>query len=85
MLSAANGGVRRISMVLTDQPQITLSNIKQMVSRELPEDRKLVEPYFSSANSVGEVLKRVQNATSCSEIFDAIGTPQPENALDILC
>jgi hypothetical protein len=40
---------------------------------------------LSAANSLPDVLRRVNEATTCAEIFDAIRMPSPEDALDILC
>ena len=85
LLSAANGGVRRIALDLTDQPQITLDEVKRIVCRELPEDRKLADPYFGAADPLSDVIRRVSEATTSAELFDAIGMPLPQNALDILC
>jgi hypothetical protein len=85
LLSAANGGIRRISLHLVDQPQVTLDGIKDILRRALPEDRKLVEPFFNARDPLPDVLRGVNQAMSCEQIFDALRMPSPEDALDILC
>jgi hypothetical protein len=85
LLSAANGGIRRVELDLTDAPQGTLERIKGILCDGLTKDRELVEPFFSAADSLPDVLRRVNEATTCAEIFDAIRMPSPEDALDILC
>ena len=85
LLSIANGGVRRVMLELVSEPKVTLADIKQIVRKELPEDRKSAEPNFRSASSLPDLLRKVDEANSCAEIFEIIGVPSPENALDVLC
>ena len=85
LLSAANGGVRRIALHLTDQPRVSIDEIKKILRDALPGDRKLVEPFFSASDPLIDVLRRVDAATNGSEIFDVIRVPSTESALDILC
>lgn len=85
MLSAANGGVRRIALDLTPQPQIKLDEIKSILRNGLPDDRKLVEQFFDASEPLPDVIRRIDTARDCAAIFDALRIPSPENALDILC
>jgi hypothetical protein len=85
MLSAINGGIRRVALDLTDQPQIKLDDIKSILRKGLAEDRKLAEPFFDASEPLPEVMRRIDTAINNAEIFDALQVPSPENALDILC
>jgi hypothetical protein len=84
LFSVANGGVRRINLELTDRP-LSLAEIKSAVSNALPKDRQLREPFFAVADPLADVLRRIDEATSGGQIFDAIAVPPPDDALDILC
>jgi hypothetical protein len=85
LLSAANGGIRRVELDLTDAPQGTLDEIKGILRDALPEDRKLTEPFVGAGDALPDVLRRVNEATTCAGVFDVIRMPPPEDALDILC
>jgi hypothetical protein len=85
LLSAANGGIRRITLDLIDQPQVKLAELKNMLHKGLVEDRKLAEPFFDAADPLPDVIRRIDAAANCADIFEALHMPSPENALDILC
>jgi hypothetical protein len=85
LLSAANGGIRRITVDLVDQPQAKLADIKSMLKKGLQEDRKLAEPFFDASDPLPDVNQRIDAAGNCAEIFEALRMPPPEDALDILC
>lgn len=70
---------------LTDAPQGTLERIKGILRDALPEDRKLTEPFVGAGDALPDVLRRVNEATTCAGVFDVIRIPPPEDALDILC
>ena len=84
LLSALNK-VRRITVQLADLPSYTLSEIKEIVSAGLSRDSQLPDPFFRLTAPLPEVLGLVDSATTCEEIFTAIGVPEPRNALDSLC
>src|SRR6266513_3620300 len=83
LFSAVNGGTRRIEVHLLAAPR-NLDDVKRLVLGYLPEDRKIPEPFFPATQPLEEVMRRINGAASCSEIFDILNVPSAENALDAL-
>ena len=85
LLSFANGGVRSIAIEFLDLPKINFFDIKQMVLSGYQEDRKSTNSFFNKDIPLSKVLSDINISTNCAELFDAIGMPNPDHLLDILC
>jgi hypothetical protein len=84
LFSALNGN-QRIEIEWEDLPSSRFQEIKALIIRALPEEIDLEESQFRPPKPLQEMLRRADSATTCSELFDEIGMPAPEDALDILC
>jgi len=76
-------GTRRIAIRFTPV-NADLDEIKNLVLRYLAHDRDLVEPFLSSSKPLATVTRAIEGCTSCSEIFDVLEVPDPDNVLDVL-
>ncbi len=82
--SFANGRARRISVILTHQRVSTLEEIRKLVAKCVRRHPEVIEQYFEQNAPPETVAASVERAVTCDEIFDALGTPAPENCLDSL-
>ena len=63
---------------------VNLSDFKNLVRRYLTRDYERGEPYLPQDEPLDKVMDRVELAKSVWDVFEVIGVPPPEEALDVL-
>lgn len=91
---AGNNTLRKILNVLSGTWQIvvkfsppikqSLEETKNLILRFITYDRELAESFLPSSKSLATITAEIKNCASCSELFDVLEVPSPEDALDVL-
>jgi hypothetical protein len=84
VVSFANGGVRWISVTLRAVPDIDIREVCRITVECLNRHPEVIERFFDNEAEVATVVQSVMAASTGSELFDALGVPEPQDALDIL-
>jgi hypothetical protein len=62
----------------------SLEETKSLILKFATYDRELVEPFLPSSKPLATITAEIESCASCSELFDVLETPNPEDALDVL-
>jgi hypothetical protein len=80
--SFANGGTRRVSVTLRTLVNFEFEEVRRLTAECVRRHPEVVAQYFEQNVAPEAVLKLVTQSSTCAELFDALGVPAPENALD---
>jgi len=83
-LSFANGGTHRISVNLSPELSSNFDATRKLVVECISRHPEVIEQYFEQSAAPAAVAAAVGRAATWDEIFDALGVPSPEDALDSL-
>ena len=75
----------RVRTVLSPPLDLSFDSIKQAVTALSLRDAELPSPYLDRKPNAGDLPRLISACQSATELFDLLGVPSAENALDILC
>jgi hypothetical protein len=84
MFSFANGGTRRIAVDLDPEYDFNFEEIRKLIVECVSRHPEVMQQYFENNTSPATVAAKLGRTATCGELFDVLGTPRPENALDSL-
>ena len=84
IFSFANGGIRAVYVHLCEQPGVKFNEVKERVVRALGKNGAQRGLLLNDERPVEAVFRRVDEAGSAGELFEALQIPAPEDALDVL-
>ncbi|MGJ4946248.1 hypothetical protein ACQR1W_37225 [Bradyrhizobium sp. HKCCYLS1011] len=83
MFSFMNGGTRQISVIMSRLDGMGFNEMRQRALAYIRKHPELVEQYFDKT-APEEALNQAASSSTCPELFDALGVPEPFNCLDSL-
>jgi len=82
--SFMNGGVRRIEVTLRPAQRVSFEEVRRLMISCLRRNPQLLSKYFAATVGPHAVIELLSQATTCRELFDALGVPEPQDSLDAL-
>lgn len=82
--SFMNGSVRRIEVTLRPAHGISFEEVRRVIISCLRRKPELLSQYFATTVGAHAVVELLSQATTCRELFDALGVPDPQDTLDVL-
>lgn len=75
---------RAIEVHFQPSAKIGLVELKRLICEYLRFDQERDDPYLPQMEPLDVVIKKIEAASSTSEIFKIINVPDPDDALDVL-